>query len=490
MVDLVFSVLAHPALWGLAFVAYLLAIALTCLDLLYRRRPAQATLAWLLALTMLPVVGALFYMLLGPRRLVRRRLRYLESRAAVRQAAQTHLQRTRVAVDFVAAGTSAHLTRTLDAVGQGRPVRAEAVDVYRTGDPCFAAIEEAIGRAAHHVHCEYYIWEPDTVGHRLRDALVARARDGVVVRVLVDAVGAGRLPRDFWAALTAAGGEVARFNPFRLSRLGLQSFNFRTHRKIVVVDGHVGFTGGINIHDPESAAASGELAWQDRHLRIVGEPVRKLQRLFFEDWRFALAAIRFDPRYFPACDPCDGPWTQIVASGPDDEAAAIQKAYFVVINAARERIWITTPYFVPDESVSSALVAAALRGVSVRILVPVAGDSWLVSAAARTYFDDVVAAGGEVFEYGPPMLHAKSMVVDGDIAFVGTANLDNRSFRLNFEVMAVVYDAGITESLARDFEADLARARRYQRPDGRRRRTRRVADRLKESVARLFSPVL
>jgi cardiolipin synthase len=314
------------------------------------------------------------------------------------------------------------------------------------------------------------------------------------VRVLVDQLGANQLPRDFWAPLVAAGGEVAAFNEIRLSRLRPQLLNFRTHRKLVVCDGRVGFTGGMNISDRHSRLQSGEAAWRDTHLRIDGEPVHKLQRIFLEDWLFANEAARstdfFTADYFPALRTATGPWVQVVASGPDDERAAIQRCYFVAFTGATQRIWLTTPYFIPDEATSMALTTAAQRGVDVRVLVPREGDSRLVAAAARTYFDDLTRAGAQVFEYGPPMLHAKTLVVDADIAIVGTANIDNRSFRLNFELVAVLYDAELTATLAAQFETDLTRARQWRRPSRRLKRLGPLLDRFLDSLARLFSPIL
>jgi cardiolipin synthase len=288
---------------------------------------------------------------------------------------------------------------------------------------------------------------------------------------------------------------VAVFNPLRLTRLTPQLVNFRTHRKLVVCDGAVGFTGGMNITDRHSRTHAGEEAWRDTHMRVDGEPVRKLQRLFFEDWMFAVPEFQYkhgeNARYYPAMHSESGPWIQILGSGPDEDRDAIHKAYFGAITGAARRIWLTTPYFIPDEALLTALTTAAQRGVDVRILVPKRGDSWVVTAASRTYFDDLVGVGIRIYEYGPPMLHAKTLVVDEDISIVGTANVDNRSFRLNFEMVAVAYDGPLTAQLATHFERDLSLAHPYRKPSRRRlRRMGPLLDRYADSLARLFSPLL
>jgi len=462
--------------------------------ILAQRRSPVATLAWVLILLLLPYVGALVYLFFGPRRLKRRRLRYASVTGRVAQAA-AKLAPDLSAAPFAGSAAQRQLAELAARTGEGRAARAEHVHLYDDGDACFAAILEAVAAARHHVHVEYYIWEPGVSGTALRDALAQRAAQGVAVRVVVDQLGANQLPRHFWAPLTAAGGEVAAFNEIRLSRLRPQLLNFRTHRKLVVCDGRIGFTGGMNVSDRHSRRVSRGAAWRDTHLGMSGEPVRKLQRVFLEDWLFANPAAResdlYSTEYFPPLRTDHGPWVQVVASGPDDDRASIQRCYFAAFTGAQRRIWLTTPYFIPDEATLMALTTAAQRGVDVRVLVPKKGDSRLVAAAARTYFDSLERAGATVYEYGPPMLHGKTLVVDDDIGIVGTANIDNRSFRLNFEIVAVLYDAPLVAALAAHFESDLARARKWRRPSRRRlKRLGPLVDRFLDSLARLLSPIL
>ncbi len=482
-------------LWSMIAVAYGIWAIAAAIGILVQRRPPVATLAWLLALLLLPGVGALVYVAFGPRKVRRRTLRYLAASNQIAQSTVAHLHATRSDVPFEGDDAASHLVKLIDAAGEGTPVRAARVTLLGDGDATYDALERAVREAAHHLHLEYYIWEPDAAGTWLRDLLCERARAGVVVRVLIDALGSPAANRAFWAPLSAAGGEVVSFNPPRLLRRRLQFANFRTHRKLVVCDGRVGFLGGVNISALHSERLSGRRAWRDTHLQVVGEPVRKLQRVFLEDWIFAKDSVRprgVDvPAYFPELHDAQGPWTHIIASGPDDDRTAIHKFYFGAINEARARIWMTTPYFVPDEPIETALAAAALRGVDVRLLVPVRGDSRLVTAAAQSYYDGMTAAGVRVYRYGPPMLHAKTLVVDDTIAVVGSANVDNRSFRLNFELIAALYDRGLAGMLAAQFERDLGHARLYRKPSRRRlRRLSSMYDRFVESLARLFSPVL
>ena len=313
-----------------------------------------------------------------------------------------------------------------------------------------------------HIHLEYYTWEPDRVGRRFRDLLCDKARGGLEVRLLVDAIGSARFGRRFARPLRDAGVQFARFNPISLARLRPDLVNFRSHRKIVVCDGRVGFTGGINVSDDHAESVKGTQAWRDTHLRIEGPPVCDLQLAFFEDWHFATGSAPSGRGYFPDQRPGPaGPWVQILASGPDEDSHAIEKFCFAAIAGAQRRVLVTTPYFVPTEPLLLAFATAALRGVEVQILVPQHSDSWLVTAAARSYFEELVRGGVRIHEYASSMLHAKALVVD-DLALVGTANMDNRSFRLNFEIAAVLYDPRFAASLAEVFQADLRRAVEYR----------------------------
>ena len=470
--------------------AYLVWVVLACASLLMNRRSPTATLAWIFAFIALPVVSGIYYMVFGPRRLHRRKRRYGVARAMAGSVSQ-YLRSTSCETKPELSPDARGLARVGKRLMMGEPTLATDVELFDDGDSKFAALETALAGAAHHIHIEYYILEPDRVGEHLRELLVAACRRGVEVRVLYDAVGSPKLDAKFWKPLVEAGAEVRIFNPLRFSIARLHFANFRTHRKIVVCDGRVGFLGGMNLHDPASATRSGKDAWRDQHVRIVGEPVRKLQRLFLENWTYAGGAFRLSaesmPSYFPPATGCptEGYAVQIIASGPDDESAPMHAFFLAALATARKRVWIETPYLIPDEPFESALRVAELRGVDVQVIVPKEGDSRLVTMASKTYCESLVKAGIPIHEYGPPMLHAKTMVIDDTVAVVGTANLDNRSFRLNFEVAAAIYDPRVVERLARRFEED----RRHSRSFPTKRRSLMVTH-LLESVARLTSPVL
>lgn len=475
------------ALLSLAWLAW---IILTAIALVLERRSPTATLAWLLALLFLPYIGFAIYFLFGPRRLQRRRLRYSRARIRLIQSTHSHLRPEDSPLAHSPDTLEQHLAVLLKRSGQGVPMLADSVELLETGDECFDAIEAAVRAAVHHIHLEYYIWQPDSVGTRLRDLLVEKARAGVEVRLLLDAIGSSNIGRRFLQPLHDAGAMTAWFNPLRLPRLHSSQINFRTHRKIIVLDGRIGFFGGINICDDHSSSfGSAENAWRDTHLRIEGEPVHRLQFIFLEDWLFATDQAPFIPEFFPTFpdqSAAGRPWVQVIESGPDNPRYAIARFFFVAITGAQRQILLTTPYFVPDAPLYTALITAALRGVEVRILVPKQSDSRLVTAAARSYYADLVDAGVRIDEYGPPMLHAKVLVVDGRIAAVGSANFDNRSLALNFEVMAAIYDQETAACLIASFEADCRLAQRYVKPG---RRTP-LGQRLLESFARLLSPLL
>ena len=471
-------------------VSYLVWVVLACASLLMNRRSPTATLAWIFAFIALPVVSGIYYLVFGPRRLQRRKRRYGVARAMA-GSVSSYLRGSSCELKPELSDDARGLARVGKRLAMGEPTLALEVDLLDDGDQKIAALCKAVAEAKHHIHLEYYIWEPDHVGEHFRDLLAAAAGRGVEVRVLYDWMGSPHLNDAFWKPLLDAGGEVRPFNPLRFSMANVQLGNFRTHRKIAICDGIVGFLGGMNLHDPASATRSGKDAWRDQHVRIVGEPVRKLQRLFLENWTYSGGVFRLSnkalPAYFPpalGCGPEAYP-VQIIASGPDDETAPMHAYFLAALATARKRVWIETPYLVPDEPFESALHVAELRGVDVQVIVPKKGDSRLVTMASRTYCESLAKAGITVHEFGPPMLHAKTLVVDETVAVVGTANLDNRSFRLNFEVAAAFYDARVIDHLAKRFEED----RRHSRTFPFRRRGP-MTTQLLESVARLTSPVL
>ncbi len=467
--------------WTIATIAEVVWVVVMALGIVLERRSPVATIAWIAMLAWLPLLGLAIYFFFGPRRLKRRKLR--------RAAGSRLLQHAVVSMSEESTHPIARgqLARLVVGAGEAPPLRATSVDLYFDGKDAYAALFAALEAASHHVHVEYYIYEPGKVGDALRDRLVACAKRGVEVRLLIDSVGSHGLRSRYFAPLVDAGGEISWFNPVAARRLGPSLANFRSHRKIVVVDGVVGFTGGMNVADCHSSATD-EKHWRDTHVRVEGSAVRALARIFLEDWYFATEHLPpSGDRYVVPPTTCGDHFVQFVASGPDQSTFAIQKLYFAAITSARERVWLETPYFVPDEAISEALVSAALRGVDVRLIVPEHGDNVIVDLAARSYFPDLLTVGVQILEYTPRFLHAKTCLVDDDLSIIGSANLDNRSFRLNFEVVAAVYGTETNAELARAFERDLEGARPVKNKELRREPFLRRAA---EAVARLLSPML
>ena len=409
-------------------------VAMIAVIILEKRSPIS-TIAWILTLVLLPYVGLVVYFFIGPHRVRRKRMRHgrssKEVRASLAADVASHPE------DVLAPHRAQLATLAVRASGSLMST-AKDITVLGGGKECFDAIEEAIRGAKQHVHVLYYIFEPDRTGTRIRDALALRAKAGVSVRLLTDGVGTALSGR-FLKPLRQAGGVYAQFNPIALGGL-LPRIQLRNHRKIVIVDGRVGFLGGINVGDEYDASVSSRDAFRDTHLRIEGAAVRELQFTFLEDWHFSTGEIIRDKGMFPPPEPDEKQACIIVPSGPDQEWESIEHVYFTAITQADSLIQLTTPYFVPDEALRVALCSAALRGVRLELIVPHKSDSLIVTAAARSYFDELLRAGAHVYEY-PRMVHAKTMVVDGKIGIVGSANLDNRSFRLNFEVSALFYEA-------------------------------------------------
>jgi cardiolipin synthase len=477
---------AWTPLLSLAWSGY---IAVLSVWIVMQKRAPVSTVSWILSLALLPFAGFLIYYFFGPQRLRKQRLRRLRSR--VIEQTPGDMERLREAARH--APPALRQLAALGAAACGLPVSsATAVELLSGGARTFDAIFEAIREARDHVHLEYYIFEPDAIGTALRDLLIERARAGVTVRLLLDALGSKRVGRKFMAPMREAGICVALFHDTRIGRRLRPVINYRTHRKIVVCDGRVGFTGGVNITDEEDARTRPD-AYHDVHLKIEGSAVRWLQTTFIEDWAYATGEPLHDVRkaidsLFPRMEPQESAGDipmQIITSGPDSAVEPIHRMQVGAIHRAVRRVWLTTPYFVPTEPALMALTSAALRGIDVRLMVPYRSDSRIVSAAARSYYDELISAGVRIWEYKARMLHSKTLVVDDDCAMIGTANFDSRSFKLNFEVLAVVYGPALTGPLAAQFMADLRNASPV-----RARRPRNFLQRLGEALARLFSPLL
>ena len=440
---------------------------------LQKREPA-ATLSWLISLAALPLLGFVIYYFLGPQRIHRQRVRRLRTRAALHSLPDGLTPNPEVVELALIAQATSGLP----------PTTATRVQLLVDGAAKYQALLQAVAQARSSIHVEYYIYEPDHSGRALLQALTERAGAGVKVRLLLDAVGSGSVTARFLKPLVDAGGEVEWFHPLRLRGLFKRPWlNLRTHRKIVVIDDAVAFTGGMNISD-EQDERRGDNAYRDLHLRLEGDVVRELQLVFIEDWAYSSGQ---PPLPVPKQTAPDGPIpAQVVVSGPDSPWEAIHRLKVGAIHGARSRVWLVTPYFVPGEAARMALTSAAFGGLDVRLLVPKMSDSRLVTYAARSYFGELLGAGVKIYEYGPRLLHTKALLCDDELAFIGSANFDHRSFRLNFEVSVMLLDTTVAGELAALIEHECGQCTRVR--DDRARPL--WTARLPEALARLVSPLL
>jgi cardiolipin synthase len=471
------ALLASPHLKAALLAGWITYLVLLGGWIVLQKRAPVATLSWLLGLAALPVVGFLVYYVFGPQRIKRQRLRRARNRVALPAGDER-----------AGTGDNPELARLAQATTGLPATTAQSVRLLVDGAATYAALLEAIAGARRHVHLEYYIFAADRTGTAVRDALVERARAGVTVRLLLDAVGSSATPRRFFDPLVAAGGQLAWFHPLRFGRFWQRPWiNLRSHRKIAIIDGAIALTGGINVTDEENESLRAD-AYRDLHLRLTGDVVRSLQLVFVEDWAYATGERNFISAVnaeTPAPSPGPMP-VQVLTSGPDSSWEAIHRVHVAAIHAAHRRVWLTTPYFVPSEAALLALTSAALAGLDVRLLVPRRSDSVFVTLAARSYFDELHAAGVKVYEYGPRMLHSKALLVDESLAIVGSANFDHRSFSLNFEVSMLFDEPAIGAELARFIESEFGRAPRVREDRPRPLWT----VRLPEALARLLAPLL
>ena len=361
------------------------------------------------------------------------------------------------------------------------------VKILVDGDEKFPELLQALQNAKQHIHIEYYIYEYDQIGTQLIEVLIAKAKQGIEVRFIYDDFGSPAIKSNMEKRMRDAGIEIHPFHKVRFYLLA-NRFNYRNHRKIVIIDGCTAFTGGINVSDRYINNKKNKLFWRDTHLRIDGPAIYYLQYLFISDWNFCCdKKVDPAPKYFAAPVVSENCYVQVAAGGPDSIQPSILYAVLQAIYLAQKEILITTPYFTPGDSIMHALSIAALSGLSVKLLVPGVSDSKIVNAASRSNYTDLLQAGVEIYLYRKGFVHAKTMVTDGLLSMVGTANMDHRSFELNFEVNMLVYDADIATQMRERFFADLEDAEKI---DIKKWLSRSAYAKLPEKIARLLSPVL
>lgn len=334
------------------------------------------------------------------------------------------------------------------------------VTVMVNGEAKFPDVFENLRSAKHHIHIEYYIYENDTIGNELAQILIEKAKEGVEVRFIYDDFGSSGIRKNIAHQLREAGVEAYPFYKIKLIMLA-NRMNYRNHRKIIVVDGTIGYIGGINVSDKYiNKDKEDKLYWRDTHLKIVGSSVFNLQTIFLADWNFcANQKIRYSSNYFPEKSETEhygNHLVQIVSSGPDSKYPKIKYTLIQAILSAEKEICITTPYFIPDKSFLEAINIAALSGIEVKLLVPTRSDSFIVNTTSQSNFQELLDVGVKIYSYDKGFIHAKTMVCDQKVAIIGTANFDNRSFDLNFEINAIVYDEQIATEISNLFEKDIS----------------------------------
>ncbi len=453
------------------------------------RKKPSAALLWVSVLLFVPIFGLLLYLVFGQTIYKERIFRLKEEDDRIAKEVLARQDERLASIHVPPKDKEGDYLKMITMLLKNDPSfisNDNMVEVFTDGKAKFDALLEAIDHAKDYIHLEYYIIRNDDLSRQIATALARKAREGVTVRVLGDSVGCQGLPKDFFRELTDVGGEVAWF--FRSKYLHLNMHvNYRNHRKIAVIDGKTGFIGGFNIGD--EYLGKGPLGhWRDTHLKITGTAVYSLQVRFFMDWNYAANAdLGFEKRYFPAPEKREGMLVQIVSSGPDSRGDAIKKGYLNLINNARESVWIQTPYFIPDGSIMDALKIAAQSGVDVRIMFPCKPDHPFVYWAGFSYLWELMESGVRVYTYDNGFIHAKTVVVDKIAASVGSANWDIRSFSLNFEANAFLYNGEVPAVLKQFFADDLASCTEVT-PDMYGNRTLTV--RFKESFSRLFSGIM
>lgn len=476
--------------WGFIFLNSALAVFTVFRE---KERDIAAIWAWLLVITMLPGFGFIIYLFLG-RKISRESIFDLQSQEKIGMPQLVDSQKKLIEAENLDVPESAYQDKTFEMVrlflesNEAVLTKGNKVEIISDGKEKFEKLISDIEKAQHHVHVTYYIFRGDDIGLRLLEALEEKAKQGVEVKVLYDPVGARVLGKHFFDRLRTYGGEAEPFFGSRFFLINLR-LNYRNHRKIVVIDGTVGYTGGFNVGDDYLGLYEDMGYWRDTHLRIEGNGVLSLQTRFLMDWNASAKdrTVEYKESYFPFSSLKGSTDMQIVSSGPDDEVHAIKKGFIKMISMAKESIYIQTPYFIPDEALMETIKVATLSGIDVKVMIPNKPDHPFIYRATLSYAEELVSSGAEVYIYDKGFLHSKTIVIDGEIVSIGTANFDIRSFRLNFEVNAFIYDRYLAKKQVELFKKDLFESYLLTKEM--------IADYskweiFKQQFSRLFSPIL
>lgn len=475
---------------------YILLLVLVCLKVVYDTSSNTKALAYIFAVIFIPVAGIIFYFAIGgnyrKKKIYTRKLLADDRQSAKMQQSLEHLSHKAIAGGNEVVQSHKGIARLLLKENLSPLTLNNQVEVFENGEEKFPPLLKALKAAKSHIHIEYYIYEDDKIGNEIAAVLAQKAAEGVEVRFIYDDFGSKSIRKKLVPELKKSGVEAFPF--YRIYFVLLANrLNYRNHRKIIIIDGREGFIGGINVSDRYINVRDRKkkkLFWRDTHLRLEGPSVHYLQHMFLCDWNFcAEQTLTPEHKFFPNLtqEELGDKYVQVAASGPDSDNPTILFAMLQAINQATKELLITTPYFIPEQGVIDALRIAAISGIKVKMLVPGKSDSRIVNAAAKSYYGTLLEAGIEIYLYEKGFVHAKTLVADKELAIVGSANMDYRSFDLNFEANAIIYDQEVGACLSKSFYEDLNFARKLDRQQW---EDRAWYVQLLERTARLISPLL
>lgn len=426
-------------IWSNVFVTFFyliyFAVVITTIFIviLDNRNPIK-TMAWILVLFFLPVVGLLFYLFFGRST----RKEQLITKKGYARLSKRPMMEYQTQESLAGNVSKQRLVSFFTQVNSALTFEGNQVEFYTNGYSMIQSMIRELSRARHHIHLEYYIFEDDAVGRLLRDVLIDRARAGVKVRVLYDDVGCWKVDHAFYEQMLCEGIEVQGFLKVRFPQF-TSKVNYRNHRKLTIIDGEVGFIGGMNIAERYLKGVSWG-SWRDTQVKLSGKAVYGLQTAFLTDWYAVDRSLITSAEYFPAMPSRGETIAQIVTSDPVGEWKDIMQGLMMAICSARHYFYVQSPYFVPTEQIKTALQTAALSGVDVRLMLPKRADTWLIHESSLSYLEDMMKAGVKIYLYRRGFLHSKLMVCDDELSTVGSTNMDFRSFEHNFEANAFFYD--------------------------------------------------
>lgn len=468
--------------WIVLVAYYVVAIIAMITVLMEHRQPAK-TIAWVLILSFMPLVGIILFFFFGQRirkdrYIWQKSLDQLTKRSMIEFVEQKNLELPEQHKELIQLFVNQNWAL---------PFKNNETDIYTSGYEFFPALLHEISKAKDHIHITSYIIEDDPLGRLIRDALIEKARQGVEIRFLYDDVGSWKMKENFFELMREEGIEVHPFMPVRFPAF-TSKVNYRNHRKIIVIDGKIGFVGGMNLALRYVKGEKGE-KWRDTHVKITGAAVYGLQRAFLVDWFYADRTLITNRKYYPdTAIKANNNLIQIVTSSPTNVWAELEQGYIKVLLSAKRYVYMETPYFLPTEPILFALRTAALSGVDVRLMVPFKMDSKLVQLASQSYLNQIIASGVKVLCYKNGFNHSKLLVSDDNIATIGSANIDFRSFENNFEANAFFYDKTMAERVKNIFFTDESQCIPLQNIKEINHNS--FIYRLWESIVRLLSPLL